>query len=177
LNLAIAAANQANLEDLEMCISASERLTKASVNLEARLRGDLAAEGAAVAGWQADLACVAPARERLNGAIKLLKQRQLRMTLRTASNAIDRALMAAREALRSKDPVDIDGVHLQLAKKIGKMESAAERVDGELSAKDSESCGRLRSHCGGCGEESRSSRTPQKKSSRLWEDCSRGHQN
>jgi hypothetical protein len=77
---------------------------------------------------------VALAREKLNGAIKLLKQRQLRMTLKTAG----RALAASREALRSEDPVDIDGVHLQLMKKIGEMESAAGHIDRELSAEENE---------------------------------------
>jgi hypothetical protein len=58
LNLAIAAANQVNPEDLEMCILANEGLTRASVDLEAQLRGNAAAEGISAASWQANLAAL-----------------------------------------------------------------------------------------------------------------------
>jgi hypothetical protein len=60
------------------------------------------------------------------------------MTLKTAGKDVGRALAAAQEALRSEDPVDIDGGHLQLMKKIGEMESVAGHVDGELSAEENE---------------------------------------
>jgi hypothetical protein len=74
LDIAVAEANQMNQEDLDMYISASERLTAASVDLEAQLRGNAAAEGISAADWQKDFAAysvgVRTAKERLNGAIK-----------------------------------------------------------------------------------------------------------
>jgi hypothetical protein len=103
-----------NQEDLDICVSASEKLTAASVDLEAQLRGNAAAEGISAANWQADFAAytvgVRPAKERLNGAIKLLKQKQRKVDHNTASKAVDRALTATQEVLQSEDPVRIDNV-------------------------------------------------------------------
>jgi ribosomal 50S subunit-associated protein YjgA (DUF615 family) len=132
LNIALAEANQVDQEDLELCMLASRRLIKASVDLEAQLSEDSAAEKAVVGPCRVDLARAVPVRDKINNAIKLIKKKQSKMALRRAGQAIARAMTAAHEALWSDDLDDVNGVHSQLSKKVEEMEAAATCVDGEL---------------------------------------------
>jgi hypothetical protein len=60
------------------------------------------------------------------------------VALRTVDQAIARAMTAAREALRSDDPDEVNGVHLQLSKNVEEMKAAAANVDGELFSEANE---------------------------------------
>jgi flagellar biosynthesis/type III secretory pathway protein FliH len=133
LDLAIAAANQVNLEDLESCVAASERLHEASVDLEAQLSGNAAAEGTSAASRQANFTAytvgLRPAKERLTAAIKLLKQKQLKMEHKTASNTVGRALATTQEVMLSEDPVNVDEIRRQLSARACEMEVAAAYIE------------------------------------------------
>jgi hypothetical protein len=79
LDVAVETANHVNLDDLESCLEASEKLTAAFVDLQAQCAGKAAAEGEGDA-WRQDFAAwsadVGPAKERLIAAIKLLQAKQ-----------------------------------------------------------------------------------------------------
>jgi hypothetical protein len=73
LDVTVETANHVNLDDLESCLEASEKLTAAYVDLPAQCAGKAAAEGEGDA-WRQDFAAwsvdVKPAKERLTAAIK-----------------------------------------------------------------------------------------------------------
>jgi hypothetical protein len=100
LDVAVELANHVNLDDLESCLEASEKLTAAYVDLQAQCAGKAAAEGEGNA-WQRDFAAwtvdVRPAKERLTAAIKLLQVKQRKHMYQAASRAVDRALAAAND--------------------------------------------------------------------------------
>jgi hypothetical protein len=130
-----------NLEDLESCLEASEKLTEAYVDLQAHLTGKAEAEGAGNA-WQQDFAAwkadVRPAKERLTAAIKLLQARQQKNMYQAASRAVDRALAAANEAMGDNDPDEIEEVRQQLTAKMREMEAAAAYLEEDPLLQDEE---------------------------------------
>jgi hypothetical protein len=107
LGIAVGIANHVNLDDLESCVEASEKLTTAFVDLLAQCAGKAAAESEGDA-WRQDFAewtaDVEPAKERLTAAIKLLQAKQRKNMYQAASRAVDRALAAANDALGDDDP-------------------------------------------------------------------------
>jgi hypothetical protein len=107
-------------------------LITASVDLKTQLSEESAADEAVTGPCRANLAQAEPVRDEIGNAIKLLKRKQTKVVLRTADQAIARAMTAAREALRSDNPDDMNGIHLQLSKKVEEMEAAAANVDGEF---------------------------------------------
>jgi hypothetical protein len=128
LDVAVEQANHVNLEDLESCLEASEKLTNAYVDLQAQCAGKAAAEGDSDA-WQRDFAAwtvgVRPARERLTTAIRQLQAKQRKHMYQASSQAVDRALAAANDALGDNDPDEIEEVRQQLSTKVREMEAAA----------------------------------------------------
>jgi hypothetical protein len=135
LNAAIAEANQA---DMELCVLASGKLVKASVDLETQLNQNPAADEAVTGPYMVDLSQAVPLRDEISHAVKLLKRKQAVVAFRTVEQAVTRALAAAHEALQGEDPEEMDGVHQQLSKRVEEMESAAASVDGELFSKANE---------------------------------------
>jgi hypothetical protein len=135
LDVAVDLANHVNLEDLESCLEASEKLTATYVDLQAQSAGKAAAEGEGNA-WQRDFAAwavnVRPAKERLAAAIKLLQAKQRKHMYQAASRAVDRALAAANDALADDDPDEIEEVRQQLSTKVREMEAAAYLEDDPL---------------------------------------------
>jgi hypothetical protein len=128
LNIAVEQANHVNLEDLETCTEASEKLTGVYVDLQAQCAGKAAAEGSGNA-WQQEFAAwtvgVRPAKERLTAAIKQLEAKQRKNMYQAASQALDRALAAADDVLGDNDPDEIEEVRQQLSTKVREMEAAA----------------------------------------------------
>jgi flagellar biosynthesis/type III secretory pathway protein FliH len=101
LGIVVAIANHVNLDELEPCLEASEKLTATFVDLQAQCAGKATAEGKGdawrqgFAEWTAD---VEPAKEQLTAAIKLLQAKQRKNMYQAASRAVDRALAAANDA-------------------------------------------------------------------------------
>jgi hypothetical protein len=141
LDVAVDLANHVNLEDLESCLEASEKLTAAYVDLQAQCAGKADAEGEGDA-WQRDFAAwtvnVRPAKERMAAAIKLLQARQRKHMYQAASRAVDRALAAANDALGDNDPDEIEEVRQQLSAKLREMEVAAAYLDDDPLLQDGE---------------------------------------
>jgi hypothetical protein len=139
LDVAVDLANHVNLEDLESCLEASEKLTTAYVDLQAQCAGKAAAEGEGDA-WQRDFAAwtvdVRPAKERLAAAIKQLQAKQRKHMYQAASRAVDRALAAANDALADNDPDEIEEVRQQLSTKVLEMEAAAAYLDDDPLLQD-----------------------------------------
>jgi hypothetical protein len=141
LDVAVDTANHVNLDDLESCLEASEKLTSAYVDLQAQCAGKAAAEGEGnawqqnFAAWSAD---VRPAKERLTAAIKLLQAKQRKHMYQAASRAVDRALAAANEALGDNDPEEIEEVRQQLSAKLREMEVAVAYLDEDPLLQDGE---------------------------------------
>jgi hypothetical protein len=139
LDVAVEQANHVNLEDLETCTEASEKLTAAYVDLQAQCAGKAAAEGSGDA-WQQQFAAwvvgVRPAKERLAAAIKQLQVRQQKNMYQAASQAVDRALAAADDAIGGNDPDEIEEVRQQLSTKVREMEAAAVYLDGNPLLQD-----------------------------------------
>jgi hypothetical protein len=138
LNAAIAEANQVDRDDMELCVLASRKLVKASVDLETQLNQNPAAGEAVTGPCMVDLSRAVPLRDEIGHAIKLLKRKQAVVAFRMVEQAVTRARTAAREALRGEDPDEMDGVHQQLSKRVEEMESTAASIDGELSSKANE---------------------------------------
>jgi hypothetical protein len=135
LDVTVDLANHVNLEDLESCLEASEKLTSAYVDLQAQCAGKAAAEGEGDA-WQQDFAAwtvdVRPVKERLAAAIKQLQAKQRKHMYQAASRAVDRALAAANDAF------DDNEVHQQLSTKVREMEAAAAYLDDDPLLQDGE---------------------------------------
>jgi hypothetical protein len=141
LDIAVELANHVNLDDLESCLEASEKLTAAYVDLQAQCAGKAAAECKGNA-WQQDFAAwtvdVRPAKEWLTAAIKLLQAKQRKHMYQAASRAVDRALAAANDALSDNDPDEIEEVLQQLSAKLREMEAAAAYLDDDPLLQDGE---------------------------------------
>jgi hypothetical protein len=108
------------------------------VDLETQLSEESAADEAVSGPCRVDLAWAVTVRDEIGNAIKLLKKKQTKVVLRTVHQAIARAMTTARKALRSDDPDEVNGVHLQLSKKVEEMEAAAANVEGELFSEANE---------------------------------------
>jgi hypothetical protein len=102
LNAAIAKANQVDRDDMELCVLASRKLVKASVDLETQLNQNPAAGEAVTGPCMVDLSQAVPLRDEIGHAIQLLKRKQAVVAFRTVEQAVTRALTATREALRGK---------------------------------------------------------------------------
>jgi hypothetical protein len=102
-----AAAGQKNTEDLKACEAVSEKLISACRNLEAQLKGNAAPEKLPEAVWRQQFAemivGVAAVRDRLNAAIRELREKQCKIQHLAASKAVDRSMAAAEETLQFKD--------------------------------------------------------------------------
>jgi hypothetical protein len=139
LDIAVDQANHVNLEDLETCLEASEKLTITYVDLQAQCAGKAAAEGGGNA-WQQEFAVwtvgIRPVKERLAAAIRQLQEKQRVNMYRAASRAVDRALAAADDALGDNDPHEIEEVRQQLSAKVREMEAAAAYLDDDPLLQD-----------------------------------------
>jgi hypothetical protein len=139
LDVAVDQANHVNLEDLETCLEASEKLTTVYVDLQAQCAVKAAAKGDSDA-WQRDFAAwtvdVRPAKERLAAAIKQQQGKQRKNLYRAASRAVDRALAAADDALGDNDPEEIEEVRQQLSAKVREMEVVAAYLDDDPLLED-----------------------------------------
>jgi hypothetical protein len=108
LNAAIAEANQVDRDDMELCVLASRKLVKASVDLKTQLNQNPAAGEAVTGPCMVDLSRAVPLRDEIGHTIKLLKWKQAVVAFRTVEQAVTRALTVAHEALRGKDPDEMD---------------------------------------------------------------------
>jgi hypothetical protein len=75
LNAAIAEANQVDRDDMELCVLASRKLVKASVDLETQLNQNPAAGETVTGPCMVDLSRAVPLRDEIVHAIKLLKRK------------------------------------------------------------------------------------------------------
>jgi hypothetical protein len=129
-----------NLSDLETCLAASEKLTRAYVDLEAQTKGNAAAEGAGDAVWRQDFSASTVGyrltMERLTAAVKVLQARLHKNKYLLASQAVDRALREAKDVMTDNDPDEVEEVRQQLSARMREMEAAAVHLDDNQFLQD-----------------------------------------